>query len=146
MLSAVDAALGLGGSASGDTDVIGASVAASGALSGGMLSNIFALATFIPSVSVGVRRLHDTDRSGWWILLPLLPIFIGAFMLGFGLAGALGGAGLGSAATIGLVLLGVGVIASIVLLVWLCTAGTAGPNRFGEDPKGVHTDAEQVFG
>ncbi|HSF34700.1 MAG TPA: DUF805 domain-containing protein [Nocardioides sp.] len=33
-----------------------------------------ALALFLPSLAVGVRRLHDTDRSGWWILIGLIPI------------------------------------------------------------------------
>jgi uncharacterized membrane protein YhaH (DUF805 family) len=40
----------------------------------GLLSGIFGLAVLIPSIAVSVRRLHDTDRSGWWILLGLIPI------------------------------------------------------------------------
>lgn len=32
------------------------------------------LAAFLPSLAVAVRRLHDTDRSGWWYLLVLLPV------------------------------------------------------------------------
>ena len=40
----------------------------------GLLSGIYALAVFIPSIAVGVRRLHDTNRSGWWILIGLIPI------------------------------------------------------------------------
>ncbi len=32
-------------------------------------SDIFSLAMFIPSIAVGVRRLHDIGRSGWWLLL-----------------------------------------------------------------------------
>lgn len=35
---------------------------------------IFNLATIIPSLAAGARRLHDTDRSGWWQLLLLIPI------------------------------------------------------------------------
>lgn len=30
---------------------------------------IFSLLTFIPSIAVGIRRLHDTNRSGWWLLI-----------------------------------------------------------------------------
>ena len=41
---------------------------------------IYALAVFIPSLAVGVRRLHDTDRSGWWLLIDFIP-FIGAIVL-----------------------------------------------------------------
>lgn len=39
-----------------------------------ILSIIFALGTIIPSIAVGARRLHDTDRSGWWQLIGIVPI------------------------------------------------------------------------
>ena len=58
----------------------------------------FILATILPLLSVSVRRLHDLDRSGWWVLLDLVPI-----------------------------------VGWIVLLMWFCTKGTDGPNRFGPD-------------
>jgi uncharacterized membrane protein YhaH (DUF805 family) len=38
------------------------------------IRTIFFLATFLPNLSVSVRRLHDLDRSGWWILLDLIPL------------------------------------------------------------------------
>lgn len=38
------------------------------------LSGLFSLATLIPSLSVGARRLHETNRSGWWQLLWFVPI------------------------------------------------------------------------
>jgi uncharacterized membrane protein YhaH (DUF805 family) len=37
-----------------------------------VLDNIYSLAVFCPSLAVGIRRLHDTDRSGWWILVPFV--------------------------------------------------------------------------
>ena len=40
----------------------------------GIVSLLFSLATLVPSIAVGVRRLHDTNRSGWWILIGLIPI------------------------------------------------------------------------
>jgi uncharacterized membrane protein YhaH (DUF805 family) len=46
----------------------------------GLISGLYTLAVFIPSISVGVRRLHDTNRSGWWLLILLLPL-IGAIVL-----------------------------------------------------------------
>jgi uncharacterized membrane protein YhaH (DUF805 family) len=51
-------------------------------LLGGMpaLSLIAALATLIPSLSAGARRLHDTNRSGWWLLVALVPI-VGVFVV-----------------------------------------------------------------
>lgn len=39
-----------------------------------MLSTIFSLATLVPSLAVGARRLHETDRSGWLQLLWLIPV------------------------------------------------------------------------
>ncbi len=46
----------------------------------GVLGTIYSLAVFIPSVAVMVRRLHDTNRSGWWICIGLIPI-VGAIVL-----------------------------------------------------------------
>ena len=34
----------------------------------------YTLAVFIPAIAVAVRRLHDTDRSGWWLLIGLIPL------------------------------------------------------------------------
>ena len=40
----------------------------------GFLSTIFGFGVLIPGIAVLVRRLHDTDRSAWWILLGLIPL------------------------------------------------------------------------
>jgi uncharacterized membrane protein YhaH (DUF805 family) len=40
-----------------------------------ILINIFALAHFIPAIAAGVRRMHDTDRAGWWIIVPLINLY-----------------------------------------------------------------------
>lgn len=45
-----------------------------------VLSWIFSLATLVPSIAAAARRLHDTNRSGWWQLILLLP-FIGLIIL-----------------------------------------------------------------
>lgn len=47
---------------------------------GGILSWIFSVAIIIPSLAVGVRRLHDIGRSGWWLLLNLIPV-VGTIIL-----------------------------------------------------------------
>lgn len=39
-----------------------------------ILSTIYALAVLIPSLAVGARRLHDTNRTGWWQLIGLVPV------------------------------------------------------------------------
>jgi uncharacterized membrane protein YhaH (DUF805 family) len=41
---------------------------------GGPLYAVFTLATLLPAIAVGVRRLHDVDRSGWWLLIVLVPL------------------------------------------------------------------------
>ena len=40
----------------------------------GVLGNLASLAFLLPSLAVGARRLHDTDRSGWWLLLWFIPL------------------------------------------------------------------------
>ena len=49
----------------------------------GLLLVLFFIAVLIPYIAVQVRRLHDTDRSGWWLLLGVVPIvnYIGAIVL-----------------------------------------------------------------
>ena len=46
----------------------------------GLLSGIYALGILVPSLAVTVRRLHDTSRTGWWILIAFIPL-IGALVL-----------------------------------------------------------------
>ena len=75
---------------------------------------LFFLAMFLPSLSVGVRRLHDRDMSGWWYLG-----FIVASNIPF-----------------------VGIVVQIGWLVLNCLKGTEGPNRFGDDPLGAANRAE----
>ena len=41
---------------------------------GGIILVIFALGLLLPSIAVGVRRLHDTDHSGWWMLISIIPL------------------------------------------------------------------------
>jgi uncharacterized membrane protein YhaH (DUF805 family) len=47
---------------------------------GGILNVVVSLGLLLPSLAVSIRRLHDTDRTGWWILLYLLPV-IGTIVL-----------------------------------------------------------------
>lgn len=50
------------------------------ALGSQVLGLIFNVAILLPSLGVAVRRLHDTDRTGWWILISLIP-FVGTIIL-----------------------------------------------------------------
>lgn len=41
---------------------------------GGILYTVYSIIVFIPSIAVAARRLHDTDRTGWWQLIIFIPI------------------------------------------------------------------------
>ena len=46
----------------------------------GLFGGIYSLAVLLPGLAVAVRRLHDTNRSGWWLLIALIPL-VGAIVL-----------------------------------------------------------------
>lgn len=46
----------------------------------GFIYIIYSLAMILPSLAVTVRRLHDTNRSGWWILISIIPIIGGIWL------------------------------------------------------------------
>jgi uncharacterized membrane protein YhaH (DUF805 family) len=51
-----------------------------GAFNFGLLVDLYGLAVLLPTLAVGARRLHDIGRSGWWLLLGIIPV-IGAIVL-----------------------------------------------------------------
>lgn len=104
------------------------------------LYGLASLALIIPGIAVTVRRLHDTNRSGWWILAPLafyLVALVGMVMT----ASSPDSPGLGG---ILLMVGGIGAtILGLALLVFMFLEGTRGPNNYGPDPKGE--DLGKVF-
>jgi uncharacterized membrane protein YhaH (DUF805 family) len=86
---------------------------------------VFFIITWVSALAIGIKRLHDRDRSGWWILL----FYFGPPIL----AAAQNSAEDGTLASL---ILGLGAFAvSIWALVELgFLRGTSGPNRFGPDP------------
>ena len=40
-----------------------------------IIGSLYGLAVIVPAVAAGIRRMHDTDRSGWWLLLPFVNLF-----------------------------------------------------------------------
>jgi len=131
VLMFLDSVLGLGGRATSTSTYGPGGVGYGANMHGGVLTSLFSLAILIPAIAVAVRRLHDTNRSGWWILMPALPYIAGIILL---LVGAMSLSG--SLAMIGGGLCFVGFICAIVLLVWYCLPGTKGPNDYGDDPLG----------
>ncbi len=49
-------------------------------LGSGLLSGIYSLAILCPGIAVSMRRLHDIGKSGWWVLIGLVPL-VGAIVL-----------------------------------------------------------------
>jgi uncharacterized membrane protein YhaH (DUF805 family) len=49
----------------------------------GLLSGIYCVAVLVPSLALSVRRLHDIGKSGWWVLIGLVPIIGGLVLLYF---------------------------------------------------------------
>ena len=96
-----------------------------GSSENGPLSGILFLCLAVPGLAVAVRRLHDSDRTGWWIALPVAPILFWMVALVGGFSGRV---------PFGLVLVAI-LVAPLILLVLMCLPGTRGPNRFGPDPK-----------
>ena len=90
----------------------------------GPLSGVWSLIIFIPSLAIGARRLHDTDRSGWWLLAPSV-LIVAATAL------SVPELGLGATPATLLVVQALAFVSLLMLLVWLSQRGTAGPNRFG---------------
>lgn len=71
---AIDEATGLGGQVSGDWWTYGWGAGAAAQFTGGILTRLFSLAMLIPAFAVSVRRLHDTNRSGWWLMIGFVPL------------------------------------------------------------------------
>jgi uncharacterized membrane protein YhaH (DUF805 family) len=123
-----------------------------------ILNFIFSLAILLPTIAVGVRRFHDVNRTGWWILFPFA-VFVVAMVVFFSINGASFINNMKSFADIGpnptpdqaMAMLTALAPMAWVFLVWFAagvvtfvfqvTDGTPGPNRFGPDPKGRGGDS-----
>jgi uncharacterized membrane protein YhaH (DUF805 family) len=106
----------------------------------GPISGLFSLATLIPGLAVGWRRLHDTGRSGWWIGGFYLALLVFGILAGvMALSGMDGGttSNEGMLASLGFLVI-IGVLAAlgyvIMLIVFFCQPSKAGDNRYGPNP------------
>lgn len=93
----------------------------------GPLTLIFLLGLLVPGLAVTVRRLHDSGRSGWWILIAAVPYFILGVIVGMAATNDPTTTGMGMLGLAGLVALA----GAIALLVFMVLPGTPGDNRFG---------------
>jgi uncharacterized membrane protein YhaH (DUF805 family) len=107
------------------------------------LAGVAALAFVVPHLAVTVRRLHDTNRSAWWLLLQapgaLSPLIFFGAALGVAGGGARSSdavaAALVSAAAGAMLLLMAAQVCNTILMVILWMRGTDGENRYGPDPR-----------
>lgn len=108
---------------------------------------LLTLALLLPGTAVLVRRIHDTDRSAWWLLavygptlLGLLAAVAGSVLVlqgAFGSAAETGGDGLATGALLLLLSAVLFLGGAVVSLVLTLQAGTPGPNRYGDPDPGV---------
>ena len=126
----------------------------------GPLAFLLIIGVFLPSLAVAVRRLHDTGRSGWWLLawygidfvaslvfvisLVLLVVF---FAFGFGeengfLVGQSAGGWILLIFALALALVALAAILAVYVwaLVWLVRQGQPGPNQHGPDPRALNDE------
>lgn len=108
----------------------------------GVANFLVSVALFLPSLAVFVRRLHDSNLSGWWLLLPVGAATLGVFAL---VIGAAAGFAVGMDSSVNDTVAGVAVVALVsgallmlasvvIALVLLLRPSTPGPNRFGPGP------------
>lgn len=111
----------------------------------GPLSLACTLGLVVPGIAVAIRRLHDINRSAWWILLDA-PSYFFVVVAFFGKPSDNLFKNMNAAALVPI--LGIAVIAvlvmMIVMLVFMVTQGTEGPNDYGPDPYG-RDHLEEVF-
>lgn len=111
------------------------------------IAHLYGFVTMLPGIGVAIRRLHDTNRRGWWLMLALGPQIV-SVLLGL-VAGQKfdepmqSGSPLFMGITIVLGMLFL--VGGLVLLVLFCLDGTRGPNRFGPDPKGRGEGSVEVW-
>lgn len=113
------------------------------------LAGLAGLILVVPYLAVLARRLHDTDRSVWWMLL-LAPGYLSPMLMGGAVGaamGQMGAAGADPAAAFGALMSGVAGAGAVMMAASVCNLilfgvtllpGTRGPNRFGHDPRDPH--------
>jgi uncharacterized membrane protein YhaH (DUF805 family) len=107
-----------------------------------VVSGLVSLVFFLPRLAVTVRRLHDVNRSGWWLGGFFLAVLAGIVLIVASLGNSLGSKP-DFQSPIGLIAIVV-LIGMFIYAIWLFVLsvlrGTTGPNDYGEDPFGSNVD------
>lgn len=98
-----------------------------------LLTSLLSLGLFLPNLGMAVRRLHDTGRSGWWVLIGVIP-FAAMIVL---TAMAIMTGSLGTMFLTTMLLPILMLAAAALLIYWYAQPGVVGPNEYGPDPKGA---------
>ena len=114
----------------------------------GWLVALFQLVIFIPFLAVGWRRLQDTGRPGWYLLIPSAIVVVSTLvsgsltrtMMAGGMAGMtpgqpMQGVGMGASATVIVGLAIAQFLAGIVIIWWMSRPSQRGPNDYGPEPR-----------
>ena len=96
---------------------------------GAIIYLLYYLASIVLSITVSVRRLHDRNMRGWWLLAPYVLMVLGVILIGAGEA-----ARSDELSGVGVIITGIGGLGFLGLFVLYCLPGTKGPNRFGPEP------------
>ena len=97
----------------------------------GIVGSIVGLAVL---VSIATRRLHDIGKSGWWLLIPGIPV-IAAIISGIVLVALIFSDPPGIIIILLLVPAVAAIATSIILFIWFVRKGDTGPNKYGPDPR-----------
>lgn len=111
-------------------------------MTGNWLVRLFQLATFVPFLAVGWRRLQDTGRPGWYLVVPVVIVVVSSLMVG-SLSASLMQGGMGHMhagrmqGQAGIVALWAVAqfIAGIVIIWWMTRRSQRGENQFGPEPR-----------
>ncbi len=119
----------------------------------GFMTVVVSLCLVIPNLAVSIRRLHDIGRSGWWLLVAVVPaivtiislvamlgdVFVSAAMGGSYSPDELATKMSGSAGLMVVYLLSlfVSLVGAVMLIVLFAKDSQAGKNQYGENPKGL---------
>lgn len=117
------------------------------------ITTFWYLLNYLPMLAVGVRRMHDCDRPGWWFIATVIFVTILSFVV-FNVVGGqsaemmtvLFNPNATDAEVFGVlqnvdqvnrtsqILSGIQTLPSILIIIWMASKGTDGPNQYGEDP------------